>query len=138
MRNGWIQTHFGSSLSWDAICSLGDCLYCEYYSHGRKGKSCLLSYLWIFLFPRQRADLSSHSEYGSGDFPGGPVVKTLPSNAGNASSIPGWGAEIPPKIQNIKTEVTMCVHIVAQLCLTLCDPMAMDCRPSGSSVHGIS
>ena len=38
-----------------------------------------------------------------GDFPGGPVVKTSPSNAG---SIPGWGARIPhaswPKSQNIK------------------------------------
>ena len=41
-----------------------------------------------------------------GDFPGSPVVNTLPSNAGGAGSIPGWGAKIPhasgPKIQNIK------------------------------------
>ena len=29
------------------------------------------------------------------DFPGGPVVKTLPSNAGGEGSIPGWGAKIP-------------------------------------------
>ena len=29
----------------------------------------------------------------------------------------------------------MCVCSVAQLCLTLCDPM--DCNPPGSSVHGI-
>ena len=40
------------------------------------------------------------------DFPGGPVVKTLPSNAGGAGPIPGWGAKIPhalwPKNQNIK------------------------------------
>ena len=40
------------------------------------------------------------------DFPGGPVVKTSPSNAGVAGSIPGWGAKIPhasgPKNQNIK------------------------------------
>ena len=40
------------------------------------------------------------------DFPGGPVVKTLPSNAGGAGSIPGWGAKIPhaswPKNQNRK------------------------------------
>ena len=28
------------------------------------------------------------------DFPGGPVVKTLPSNAGRAGSIPGQGAKI--------------------------------------------
>ena len=41
-----------------------------------------------------------------GDFPGGPVVKTLPSNAGGAGSIPGGRAKIPhasrPKKQNIK------------------------------------
>ena len=41
-----------------------------------------------------------------GDFPGCPVVKTLPSNAGGAGSIPGQEAEIPhaswPKNQNIK------------------------------------
>ena len=29
------------------------------------------------------------------DFPGGPVVKTSPSKAEAAGSIPGWGAEIP-------------------------------------------
>ena len=40
------------------------------------------------------------------DFPGGPVVKTSPSSAGGAGSIPGRGAKIPhaswPKNQNIK------------------------------------
>ena len=38
------------------------------------------------------------------DFPGGPVVKTLPSNARGVGSIPGWEAKIPhaslPKNQN--------------------------------------
>ena len=29
------------------------------------------------------------------DFPGGPVVKNLPSNAWDTDSIPGWGAKIP-------------------------------------------
>ena len=40
------------------------------------------------------------------DFPGGPVVKTLPSNAGGVGLIPGQGDKIPhglqPKNQNIK------------------------------------
>ena len=40
------------------------------------------------------------------DFPGGPVVKTSPSNAGGAGSIAGRGAKIPhasrPKNQNVK------------------------------------
>ena len=29
------------------------------------------------------------------DFPGGPVVKNPPSNAGDAGLIPGWGTKIP-------------------------------------------
>ena len=29
------------------------------------------------------------------DFPGGPVVKNLPSNAGDTGSIPGGGTQIP-------------------------------------------
>ena len=29
------------------------------------------------------------------DFPGHPVVKNLPSNAGDVGWIPGWGTEIP-------------------------------------------
>ena len=43
-----------------------------------------------------------------GDFPGAPVVKTPPSNAEDAGSIPGWGTKIPhasqpkKKKQNIK------------------------------------
>ena len=32
---------------------------------------------------------------GSGDFPGGPVVKNPPSSAGASSSIPGSGTKIP-------------------------------------------
>ena len=40
------------------------------------------------------------------EFPGGPVVKTSPSNAGDVGSIPGLGAKIShasgPKNQNIK------------------------------------
>ena len=43
------------------------------------------------------------------DFPGGPVVKTLPSNAGGMDSILDQGAEIPhasqPKNQNIKKKL---------------------------------
>ena len=29
------------------------------------------------------------------DFPGGPVIKNPPSNAGNVGSIPGQGTKIP-------------------------------------------
>ena len=35
----------------------------------------------------------------------------------------------------LRTTKSVCVPLVAQSCLTLCDPM--NCRPPGSSVHGI-
>ena len=48
--------------------------------------------------------LNSKSSW-SRDFPGGPVVMTLPSNAGVVGLVPGWGAKIPQalhaKSQNI-------------------------------------
>ena len=51
-----------------------------------------------------------HSKIIVRNFSGGPVVKTSPSNAGGAGSIPGWGAKIPhaswPKNQN-KTEAML-------------------------------
>ena len=41
-----------------------------------------------------------------GDFPGSPVLKTLPSNSGGVGSVPGWGTKIPhaswPKHQNME------------------------------------
>ena len=52
----------------------------------------------------------NHMKNISGDFPGGPVVKTSPSSAGRTGSTPGWGIEIPhglwPKNQN-KKHVTL-------------------------------
>ena len=39
------------------------------------------------------------------DFPGGPVVETTPSNAGDTDSIPSWGDKSHmPCCQNIKKE----------------------------------
>ena len=47
-----------------------------------------------------------YSQYYARDFPSGPVVKTLPSNAGGVDSVPGEGVNIPhasgPKNENIK------------------------------------
>ena len=43
----------------------------------------------------------------SRDFPGGPVGKTLPSNAGRVGLIPGWGAKIHTSLvqkTKLKTE----------------------------------
>ena len=39
------------------------------------------------------------------DFPGGPVVKNLPSNAGDAGSIPGQGTEIPHAVGQLSLRV---------------------------------
>ena len=45
-------------------------------------------------------------ERGLGELPGSPVVKTLPSNAGDVGSVSGWGAKTPhamwPQNQIIK------------------------------------
>ena len=35
------------------------------------------------------------------DFPGVPVVKNPPSNAGDAGSIPGWGTKSPHAIEQL-------------------------------------
>ena len=32
------------------------------------------------------------------DFPGGSIVRNLPSNTRNVGLIPGWGTEIPPAV----------------------------------------
>ena len=49
---------------------------------------------------------SKKKKWYNRDFPGGSIVRTLPSDAGHAGSIPDQGAKIPhtsgPKIQNIK------------------------------------
>ena len=46
------------------------------------------------------------------DFPGVSVLKTLPSNVGGVSSIPGWGTKIshasgPKKIKKHKTDAVL-------------------------------
>ena len=67
------------------------------------------------------------------DFPGGPVAKT----PGSQCRGPKLLSHMPQLEIPYATTKTQCVRVlVAQLCLTLCDPM--DCSPPGSSVHGIS
>ena len=36
-----------------------------------------------------------------GDFPGGPLVKNLPSNAGDEGLIPGLGTKIPHALEQL-------------------------------------
>ena len=41
-----------------------------------------------------------------GGFPGGPVVKNLPCNAGDTGLIPGWGTKIPHVEEQLIPRVT--------------------------------
>ena len=41
-----------------------------------------------------------------GEFPGDPVVKTPPSNAGSEGSIPGWGTKIPHATEQLSLRAT--------------------------------
>ena len=60
------------------------------------------------------------------DFPGSPVVKTSPSNAGSVSSIPGWGAKIPTclmaKKLKCKTEAMLVTNSNSKLVVTNSNP----------------
>ena len=40
------------------------------------------------------------------DFPGGPVVKNLPYNAGHVGSIPGQGTKIPHAVRQLSPRAT--------------------------------
>ena len=43
---------------------------------------------------------------GRKDFPGAPVVKNLPSNAGDVGSSPGWGTKIPHATRQLSPHTT--------------------------------
>ena len=52
------------------------------------------------------------------DFSGGPVVKNLPSNAGDAGSIPGRGTKIP----HAAGQLSLCATTTEPLCSRACMP----------------
>ena len=41
---------------------------------------------------------------GLRDFPGGPVVKNPPCNAGDVGLIPGWGTKIPHAVRQLSPQ----------------------------------
>ena len=47
---------------------------------------------------------------GVGDFPSGPVVKNLSSNAADTGSIPGWGTKIPHTSGQLSLSATITEH----------------------------
>ena len=56
------------------------------------------------------------------DFPGGPVVKNPPSNAGDAGSIPGRGAKVP----QAAGQLSLCAATTEPLCCKLQSPHALE------------
>ena len=71
----------------------------------RRGKGCQDMLGWVELqslllicpitLERVGRDLTFLERVNSGAIPGGPVIKTSPSNAGGIGLIPGQGAKIP-------------------------------------------
>ena len=43
---------------------------------------------------------------GPSDFPGGPVVKNSPCNAGDSGLIPGWGTKVPHASEKLSPRAT--------------------------------
>ena len=65
------------------------------------------------------------------DLPGGPVVKNLTSNAGDAGSIPGQGTKIPHAVGQLSRHATTielaCLNERAHvLCCNLQSPRTLD------------
>ena len=63
------------------------------------------------------------------DFPGDPVVKNPPSNAGDVGSIPGWGTKIPHAMGQLSLQATTCLSLCASTrepaCCKLQSPCAL-------------
>ena len=52
------------------------------------------------------------------DFPGGPVIKNLPCNAGDVGSIPGQGTKIPHALE----QLSLCATATEPTCSAACAP----------------
>ena len=58
------------------------------------------------------------------DFPGGPVVKNPPSNAGNGGSIPDWGTKIP----HASGQLSLCAAATESVRSGACVPQLLSLR----------
>ena len=54
-----------------------------------------------FIFMKKFSESQNGNKKMHRDFPGGPVVKNLPSNAGHAGSIPSQGTKIPHAVRQL-------------------------------------
>ena len=60
--------------------------------------------LHILCISNKSVKLEIITSFKNRDFPGGPVVKTSPSKAGDAGSVPDWGVKIPHASSPKKTK----------------------------------
>ena len=65
-----------------------------WYLRGPASDTGLIDYIELFPSPLDRVIFTEKDMFSWG-FPGGPVVKNPPHNAGDISSIPDWGTKIP-------------------------------------------
>ena len=61
------------------------------------------------------------------DFPSGPVVKNLPSKAGDVGLIPGWGTKIPQAIGQLSL-CTAILYATAREKPICCNEKSMCCN----------
>ena len=80
------------------------------YAASRIGKE-HISIIANELFSETLSVSSEHQDLVSRDFPGGPVVKNLPSNAGDMGSIPGRGIKIPHAVGQLSPCATTTEHV---------------------------
>ena len=80
-REAWHAAVHGVAKSWTRLSDWTELNY--------------LALLWVWGFKSHFDPFIWYSVMDFRDFPGGPVVKNLPSNAGDSGWIPGQGTEIP-------------------------------------------
>ena len=69
-------------------------------------------------------NINDHVENSTRDFPGGPVVENLPSNAGDTGSIPFWGTNIPHAMGNLSPSSRVSESQLESPCAAAKDPAA--------------
>ena len=52
------------------------------------------------------------------DFPAGPEIRNLPSNAGDEGSVPGWGTKVPHAQQQLSPHTTVTEFVCLEPCST--------------------
>ena len=81
-----------------------------------------------------------HIKEWLGDFPGGPVVKNPPSNAGDVGSIPGRGTKIPHATGHLSLGATtseLALLNERACCRKLQSPHALDPAHHNYRAHGL-